>query len=55
MIEIVVVGFGEDDFEIEIKDGLLIIVGCKILLEEGEVECEFLYCGIVECGFLCWF
>jgi len=51
-IEIAVAGFGEDDLDIETKDGLLTIAGRKTQPEEGEVEREFLHRGIAERGFL---
>lgn len=51
-IEIAVAGFGEDDLEIETKDGLLTIAGRKTPPEDGEVEREFLHRGIAERGFL---
>lgn len=51
-IEIAVAGFGEDDLDIETKDGLLTIAGRKTPPEDGEVEREFLHRGIAERGFL---
>ena len=49
-IEVAVAGFGEDDLEIEINDGLLTIAGRKS--EEEAVERQFLHRGIAQRGFL---
>nr|WP_070960354.1 Hsp20 family protein [Hyphomonas sp. Mor2] len=51
-IEIAVAGFGEDDLDIETKDGLLTVAGRKAPPAEGETEREFLHRGIAERGFL---
>ncbi|MEO1642741.1 MAG: Hsp20 family protein [Pseudomonadota bacterium] len=50
-IEIAVAGFGEEDLDIETKDGLLTVAGRKAPAEDGE-EREFLHRGIAERGFL---
>ena len=50
-IEIAVAGFGEEDLDIETKDGLLTVAGRKTP-EEGAPEREFLHRGIAERGFL---
>lgn len=50
-IEVAVAGFGEDDLEIETKDGLLTVAGRKDVPENGD-EREFLHRGIAERGFL---
>jgi len=50
-IEIAVAGFGEDDLDIETKDGLLTVAGRKGPAEEGE-ERQYLHRGIAERGFL---
>jgi molecular chaperone IbpA len=50
-IEIAVAGFGEDDLEIETKDGLLTVAGRKGD-PEANSEREFLHRGIAERGFL---
>ena len=41
-IEIAVAGFGEEDLEIETKDGLLTVAGRKAAPEDGDGEREFL-------------
>jgi len=51
-IEIAVAGFGEDDLEIETKDGLLTVAGRKTPPTEDTPEREFLHRGIAERGFL---
>ncbi len=51
-IEIAVAGFGEEDIDIETKDGLLTVAGRKAPPEDGETEREFLHRGIAERGFL---
>jgi molecular chaperone IbpA len=51
-IEIAVAGFGDEDLDIETKDGLLTVAGRKAPPEDGEVEREFLHRGIAERGFL---
>lgn len=51
-IVIVVVGFGVDDLNVEVKDGVVIVLGCKVVEDEGW---SFLYCGIVICVFECCF
>lgn len=51
-IEIAVAGFGEDDLDIETKDGLLTVAGRKTPPADGEVEREYLHRGIAERGFL---
>ncbi|MGC6499818.1 MAG: Hsp20 family protein [Henriciella sp.] len=50
-IEIAVAGFGEEDLEIETKDGLLTVAGRKAD-PEASAEREFLHRGIAERGFL---
>ncbi len=50
-IEIAVAGFGEDDLEIETKDGLLTVAGRKEPVGDND-EREFLHRGIAERGFL---
>ena len=50
-IEIAVAGFGEEDLDIETKDGLLTVAGRKAPAEDG-AEREFLHRGIAERGFL---
>ena len=50
-IEIAVAGFGEDDLDIETKDGLLTVAGRKASNEDAE-ERQFLHRGIAERGFL---
>ncbi|WOR14174.1 Hsp20 family protein [Hyphomonas sp. FCG-A18] len=50
-IEIAVAGFGEEDLEIETKDGLLTVAGRKAPVEDAE-ERQFLHRGIAERGFL---
>ncbi|MHA7899165.1 MAG: Hsp20 family protein [Henriciella sp.] len=50
-IEIAVAGFGEEDLDIETKDGLLTVAGRKTQGEDA-VEREFLHRGIAERGFL---
>ena len=50
-IEIAVAGFGEEDLEIETKDGLLTVAGRKAPAEDAE-ERQFLHRGIAERGFL---
>jgi molecular chaperone IbpA len=48
-IELAVAGFGEDDLDLEVKEGQLIIVGKK----DGGVENrKFLHRGIAERGFI---
>lgn len=48
-IELAVAGFGEDDLDLEVKEGQLIIVGKK----DGGVEGrKFLHRGIAERGFI---
>ncbi|GAB5459274.1 MAG: Hsp20 family protein [Henriciella sp.] len=51
-IEIAVAGFGEDDLEIETKDGLLTVAGRKAPPAEDTEERQFLHRGIAERGFL---
>ena len=51
-IEIAVAGFGEDDLDIEIKDGLLTVAGRHAPTEDGAPERQFLHRGIAERGFL---
>lgn len=51
-IEIAVAGFGDEDLDIETKDGLLTVAGRKAPPEDGETEREFLHRGIAERGFL---
>jgi len=51
-IEIAVAGFGEDDLDIETKDGLLTVAGRKTPPAEDTPEREFLHRGIAERGFL---
>ncbi|MEO1553800.1 MAG: Hsp20 family protein [Pseudomonadota bacterium] len=51
-IEIAVAGFGEDDLDIETKDGLLTVAGRKAAAAEDAPEREFLHRGIAERGFL---
>ncbi|MEO0451035.1 MAG: Hsp20 family protein [Pseudomonadota bacterium] len=50
-IEIAVAGFGEEDLDIETKDGLLTVAGRKTPTEDAQ-EREFLHRGIAERGFL---
>lgn len=50
-IEIAVAGFGEDDLDIETRDGLLTIGGRKHLNEDTPQR-DYLYRGIAERGFL---
>jgi len=50
-IEIAVAGFGEEDLEIETKDGLLTVAGRKAPAEDDETR-EYLHRGIAERGFL---
>ncbi|MEL6727689.1 MAG: Hsp20 family protein [Pseudomonadota bacterium] len=50
-IEIAVAGFGEEDLDIETKDGLLTVAGRKTPAEDAQ-EREFLHRGIAERGFL---
>lgn len=50
-IEVAVAGFGEDDLEIETKDGLLTVAGRKDVPEDSDAR-EFLHRGIAERGFL---
>lgn len=50
-IEIAVAGFGEEDLDIETKDGLLTVAGRKAPAEDGD-DREFLHRGIAERGFL---
>lgn len=50
-IEIAVAGFGEEDLDIETKDGLLTVAGRKAPAEDAP-EREFLHRGIAERGFL---
>ena len=50
-IEIAVAGFGEEDLDIETKDGLLTVAGRKTPSEDAP-EREFLHRGIAERGFL---
>ena len=50
-IEIAVAGFGEEDLDIETKDGLLTVAGRKASNEDAP-EREFLHRGIAERGFL---
>ena len=50
-IEIAVAGFGEDDLEIETKDGLLTVAGRKEPVEDSD-ERQYLHRGIAERGFL---
>ncbi len=50
-IEIAVAGFGDDDLEIETKDGLLTVAGRKGDDEDVDTR-EFLHRGIAERGFL---
>ena len=51
-IEIAVAGFGEEDLDIETKDGLLTVAGRKAPAGEEQTEREFLHSGIAERGFL---
>lgn len=51
-IEIAVAGFGEEDLEIETKDGILTVAGRKAPPAEDADEREFLHRGIAERGFL---
>ncbi|MEO0607891.1 MAG: Hsp20 family protein [Pseudomonadota bacterium] len=51
-IEIAVAGFGEEDLDIETKDGLLTVAGRKAGPSEDAPEREFLHRGIAERGFL---
>jgi len=51
-IEIAVAGFGEEDIDIETKDGLLTVAGRKSAPSEDTPEREFLHRGIAERGFL---
>lgn len=51
-IEIAVAGFGEDDLDIETKDGLLTVAGRKAPPTDDAPEREFLHRGIAERGFL---
>ena len=51
-IEIAVAGFGEDDLDIETKDGLLTVAGRKTPPSDDAPEREFLHRGIAERGFL---
>lgn len=50
-IEIAVAGFGEDDLDIETRDGLLTVGGRKHLNEDTPQR-DYLYRGIAERGFL---
>jgi len=50
-IEIAVAGFGEEDLDIETKDGLLTVAGRKAPAEDA-TERQFLHRGIAERGFL---
>lgn len=50
-IEIAVAGFGEEDLDIETKDGLLTVAGRKAQDEDAQ-ERQFLHRGIAERGFL---
>ena len=50
-IELAVAGFGEDDLDIETKDGLLTVTGRHEKTDETEVR-EFLHRGIAERGFI---
>ena len=50
-IEIAVAGFGEDEIDIETKDGLLTVAGRKAQ-DEDAAERQFLHRGIAERGFL---
>jgi molecular chaperone IbpA len=51
-IEIAVAGFGEEDLDIEIKDGLLTVAGRKAGPDDDSPQREFLHRGIAERGFL---
>lgn len=51
-IEIAVAGFGDDELDIETKDGLLTVAGRKASVDEDAPEREFLHRGIAERGFL---
>ncbi len=51
-IEIAVAGFGEEDLEIETKDGLLTVAGRKAPPADDAEERQFLHRGIAERGFL---
>jgi molecular chaperone IbpA len=51
-IEIAVAGFGEEDLEIETKDGILTVAGRKAPPAEDADERKFLHRGIAERGFL---
>ena len=51
-IEIAVAGFGEEDLDIETKDGLLTVAGRKAPAGDDAPEREFLHRGIAERGFL---
>lgn len=50
-IEIAVAGFGEEDLDIETKDGLLTVAGRKHQ-DEDTPERQYLHRGIAERGFL---
>lgn len=50
-IELAVAGFGEDDLDIETKDGLLTVTGRHTKTDEAEAR-EFLHRGIAERGFI---
>ncbi|MEO1189496.1 MAG: Hsp20 family protein [Pseudomonadota bacterium] len=51
-IEIAVAGFGEDELDIETKDGLLTVAGRKAPAGDDAEAREFLHRGIAERGFL---
>ena len=51
-IEIAVAGFGEDDLEIETRDGLLTVAGRQQAQEQDAPKRDFLHRGIAERGFL---
>lgn len=48
-IELAVAGFGEDDLDLEVKEGQLIVVGKK---DGGTENRKFLHRGIAERGFI---
>jgi molecular chaperone IbpA len=47
-IELAVAGFGPDDLEIELKEGLLTVTGKKVPTDDGR---NFIHRGIAERGF----
>ena len=48
-IELAVAGFGDDDLDLEVKEGQLIVVGKK---DSGAENRKFLHRGIAERGFI---